>query len=92
MHTRRWDDFLELAVTEIRDYGATGIQVSRRLRAMLEELHETVRPDYRPAVENELARLSSSVRTTWVDSPDLDRALSADRQGIGGPAEPDESR
>jgi len=92
MHTRRWDDFLELAVTEIRDYGATGIQVSRRLRAMLEELHETVRPDYRPAVENELARLSSSVRTTWVDSPDLDRALSADHQGIGGPAEPDESR
>ena len=33
----RWDDFLALAVTEIREYGATSIQVVRRLRAMLEE-------------------------------------------------------
>ena len=91
MHARCWDDFLQLAVTEIRDYGATGIQVNRRLRAMLEELRETVRPDYRRAVENELARLSASVHTAWIDSPDLDRALAADRQGLGGPAEPDES-
>ncbi len=32
----RWDDFLALAVTEIREYGATSIQGVRRLRAMLE--------------------------------------------------------
>lgn len=91
MHTRRWEDFLALGVTEIRDYGATGIQVNRRLRAMLEELHDTVRPEYRPAVENELTRLADSVARTWSGSPDLDRAAAADRQGIGGPAVPGES-
>ena len=87
MHTRGWEDFLELGVTEIRTYGASGIQVNRRLRAMLEELRETVRPECRPAVEDELARLAASVGSRWAGSPDLDRALAADRQGIGGPAE-----
>lgn len=29
---RRWEDFLELGVTEIRRYGATAVQVTRRLR------------------------------------------------------------
>jgi uncharacterized membrane protein len=86
MHTRRWGDFLELGVTEIRDYGATGIQVNRRLRAMLEELHATVRPEYRAAVEDELARLAASVATNWAGSADLDRASASDRQGIGGPS------
>jgi len=86
MHTRRWEDFLELGVTEIRDYGATGIQVTRRLRAMLEELHETVRPEYRGAVEDELARLAANVAVTWAASADLDRAAASDRQGIGGPS------
>jgi uncharacterized membrane protein len=88
MHTRRWEDFLQLGVTEIRDYGSSGIQVNRRLRAMLEELHETVRPEHRPAVDDELGRLAARVGSTWAGSSDLDRALAADRQGIGGPAEP----
>jgi uncharacterized membrane protein len=88
MHTRRWEDYLALGVTEIRDYGATGMQVNRRLRAMLEELRDTVRPEYRRAVEDELARLAQSVAQTWARSPDLDRAAAADRQGIGGPAVP----
>ena len=87
LHARRWEDFLELGVTEIRVYGATGIQVNRRLRAMLEELRETVRPEYRPAVDDELARLAASVASNWAGSPDLDRALAADGQGIGGPPE-----
>ena len=39
---RRWADYLTLSVTEIRQYGARSIQVVRRLRAMLEELAESV--------------------------------------------------
>ena len=35
MPAQRWEDFLALGVTEIREYGATSIQVMRRLRAML---------------------------------------------------------
>ena len=36
---------------------STAIQVMRRMRAMLEELHDEVRPEHRAAVHEELARL-----------------------------------
>jgi uncharacterized membrane protein len=85
IRTRRWEDFLALGVTEIREYGTRAIQVNRRLRAMLEELRDEVRPEYRAAVEDELRRLEASVGRSFAGSPDLDRAHTADRQGIGGP-------
>jgi uncharacterized membrane protein len=83
-----WEDYLTLGVTEIREYGSTAIQVMRRMRAMLEELRDAVRPEHRPAVEEELARLGETVRRTFADSVDLDRANTADPQGIGGRTEP----
>jgi uncharacterized membrane protein len=83
--TQDWEQYLSLAVTEIRLYGGSAIQVVRRLRAMLEELLEAVRPEQRPAVEAELARLDATVALRFADLPDLDRAGRADRQGIGGP-------
>ena len=86
MPSQDWDELLALAVTEIRLYGGSAIQVVRRLRAMLEELQKAVRPEYRAAVEAELARLDATVAGRFAESPDLDRARSADRQGIGGPA------
>jgi uncharacterized membrane protein len=82
--TRSWEDYLTLAVTEIREYGSTAIQVMRRMRAMLEELRDEVRPEYRPAVDDELARLEATVTRHFADSVDLDRANTADPQGIGG--------
>lgn len=81
---RRWEDYLILATTEIREYGAAAIQVMRRMRALLEELHNEVRPENRMAVEQELARLDATVARTFGDSVDLDRASAADAQGIGG--------
>jgi uncharacterized membrane protein len=81
---RSWEQFLSLGVTEIREYGATSIQVMRRLRAMLEELRQDVRPEHREAVDDELARLDATVRATFHGSADLDRARVADREGIGG--------
>ena len=85
---RGWEDYLTLGVTEIREYGSTSIQVMRRMRAMLEELREEVRAEHRPAVEEELARLHKTVACTFADSVDLDRANTADPQGIGGRTEP----
>jgi len=87
MQARRWEDFLALGVTEIRDYGASSVQVGRRLRALLEELLETVRAECRPAVENELARVNASIDRVWAATPDADRAIVSDRQGLGGPSE-----
>jgi hypothetical protein len=82
MVTRRWEDFVTRGLTEIREFGATTVQIMRRLRARLEELLETVRPEHRAPVEEELRRLEAIVVQGWRDSVDLDRAS---RQGIGGP-------
>ena len=87
MPGRKWEDYLTLAVTEIREYGSGAIQVARRLRAMLEDLRESVRPEHRPAVEAELKRLGATVTAGSGGSVDHDRAEARDRQGIGGPAE-----
>jgi uncharacterized membrane protein len=84
---RNWEDYLALGVTEIREYGSAAIQVMRRMRAMLEELRDQVRPEHRPAVEEELARLDVTIKRTFANSVDLDRANTADPQGIGGRTE-----
>ena len=81
---RGWEEYLALGVTEIRAYGASSVQVARRLRAMLEELHGAVLPEYRASVEDELARLDAAVALALSSSPDFDRARTADRQGLGG--------
>jgi uncharacterized membrane protein len=84
MPGRSWEDFLTLGVTEIREYGRRSVQVHRRLRAMLEELRDSVQPSNRVAVEEELSRLAASAERNFVGSDDYDRAIAADRQGIGG--------
>jgi hypothetical protein len=52
---------------------------------MLLELHETVLPEHREAIEAELERLAVTVELNFGDSVDFDRAAAPDRQGIGGP-------
>jgi uncharacterized membrane protein len=86
IRVRRWEDFLSLGVTEIREYGAGSIQVMRRLRAMLNELHDTVLPAHREAVTGELRRLDATIRDRWAHAVDLDLVSRADGQGIGGPS------
>jgi uncharacterized membrane protein len=85
MPGRLWEDYLALGVTEIREYGDRSIQVHRRLRAMLEELHAGVRPEHQAAVDEELARLANASERHFGGSVDYDRARGTDRQGIGGP-------
>ena len=86
MVARRWEDFVTLGLTEIREFGATSVQIMRRLRALLDELLETVRLEHRAALEDELRRLDATIADAWRDSVDLDRASGADGQGLGGPA------
>jgi uncharacterized membrane protein len=89
-HTRvvvphhRWEDYLALALTEIRQFGADSVQVLRRLQALLGELRESVRPEYVPAIEDEQVRLDATVAAHFGTTVDLDRAATPDRQGIGG--------
>jgi uncharacterized membrane protein len=83
--SQRWDDYLTLGVTEIREYGATSIQVVRRLRAMLLALSESVLPEYAPALERELAAFERSAGEHFRGTVDAELAADWDRQGIGGP-------
>ena len=80
----RWEDYLAMGVTEIREYGGDSIQVVRALRKHLEDLHREVLPPYRAGVEEELRRLEAGVELQFAGSPDLDLAREADAQGLGG--------
>jgi len=91
MPAHRFEDFLSLGVTEIRVYGGSSIQVIRRLRAALLELESSVLPEYAPAVTAELERLRLTAASAFAGTPDAERALHADRQGIGGPPRLDDA-
>jgi uncharacterized membrane protein len=78
-----WEDFLVLAFDEIRFYGASSIQVMRRMRALLQDLTEHVPPGRRAALQNYLGRLDKGIRRNFEDSDDRNDALEEDRQGLG---------
>jgi uncharacterized membrane protein len=84
--TPNWEDFVSIAVTEIRQYGATSIQVTRRLRAMLENLIETLPELRRPALQEELELLGGTIERAFIDPEERDRAGIGDLQGVGGRA------
>lgn len=78
-----WEDFLSLAFDETRFYGATSLQVLRRLRAALNDLARTVPAERQPAVLEYIAHLTANVKTSITDEQDLPTALGEDRQGLG---------
>ncbi len=81
--TPNWEDFVQLACTEIRHNGAESIQVVRRLRAMLENLIQAL-PDHRhPVLRRELNLLELAIKRAYVFSEDLALACIPDSQGMG---------
>jgi uncharacterized membrane protein len=82
--TPNWEDFVLLGTTEIRQYGDESIQVQRRLRAMLENLIETLPARRAPVLQRELALLTTSSKRSFPDLDDQNLAEAADLQGIGG--------
>ncbi|PWT89700.1 MAG: DUF2254 domain-containing protein [Blastocatellia bacterium] len=82
--TPNWEDFVNLAVTEIRQYGRDSIQIMRRLRAMLDNLIETLPERRAPLLQHELALLTSSSIRMFPDTSDQDLAHMPDLQGMGG--------
>ena len=82
--TPGWGEFVQLAVTEIRHFGASSIQVARRLRAMLENLIHTLPPQRTALLVQELGRLERSARRYFHESDDQAMAEVSDSQGVGG--------
>lgn len=82
--TPGWNDIVDLAVTEVRQYGASSMQVARRLRAMLEHLIDRLPPARAPALERELVLLEQTVARNFPEIDDRRRANIGDVQGLGG--------
>ena len=78
-----WEDFLRLAFDEIRFYGATSVQVMRRMKALVSELMAVVPEERRPALCHWQERLQSTVERAFSDSEDKLEASTEDRQGLG---------
>jgi uncharacterized membrane protein len=78
-----WEDFVHLAVTEIRLFGAGSIQVARRLHAMFEHLHEVLPPQRLPALREEWTLLHRAVERAFPDPADRTRAETGDYLGLG---------
>jgi uncharacterized membrane protein len=82
--TPQWEDFVMLAVGEIRHFGVSSLQVARRLKSVLEHLI-VVLPEVRaPALRRELALLRSAVEHEYLEAEDRRRAEIGDPQGLGG--------
>jgi uncharacterized membrane protein len=82
--TPDWEDFVQLGMTEIRQYGRDSIQVQRRLQAMVENLLETLPAERHPILLKKLALLDMSRKRAFPDLDDQVLAEAADLQGIGG--------
>jgi uncharacterized membrane protein len=86
--TPNWPDFVQLAVSEIRLYGAGNFQVSRRLHAMIGNLVESLPENRRPALRRELDLLDRTLEKLHVFPEDLELSRQADFQGLGGASAP----
>src|SRR5262245_10157277 len=82
-HTPDWEDYVILAVSEIRQYGSGSFQVVRRLRAMLENLIASLPEIRRPPLEVQMRMLERSVERDFPDAEDRASAAAADSQGLG---------
>ena len=80
-----WDDLLCLAFDEISSYGATSVQVMRRMNALVADLSRAVPEERRPALELWDARLKAIIARSFVDGEERLEASKQDRQGLGAP-------
>ncbi len=82
--TPDWEDFVVLAVTEIRQFGSASIQIARRLRAMLENLIQTVPHERAVLLQQELQMLHRAADRCFAEPEDRVLADMSDSQGVGG--------
>jgi uncharacterized membrane protein len=80
-----WEDFLTLALEEIRHYGAGSKHVMRRMRALLSDLMEAAPPERGLTLRRQQERLEKVIASSFSDPDELMLASVEDRQGIGAP-------
>ena len=82
--TPKWEDFVHLAFSESRFYGAENMQIARRLRAMIVNLTDTLPAQRHSALRKELELLDRTIEKLYLLPEDLKLASIADLQGLGG--------
>jgi uncharacterized membrane protein len=84
LRTPNWEDFVNLAFTEIRGCGSNNLQIVRRLRAMIENLIQTLPPHRHKALKEQLGLLEREIEARFHYPEELALAHVADSQGLGG--------
>jgi uncharacterized membrane protein len=85
--TPDWNDFVQLAFTEIRFCGASNIQIARRLRAMIVNLTNSLPAQRHAALRREADLLDRTLEKLYLFPEDLALARIPDTQGLGGSSE-----
>jgi uncharacterized membrane protein len=80
-----WDDLVRLAFDEIHFFGATSVQVMRRMNALVMDLALAVPKERRPTLEYWDGRLKAMIARSFADDEARREALMEDRQGLGVP-------
>ncbi len=84
--TMSWEAYVHLAFDEIRMAGAGSPQVTRRLKAALEDLRSIAPPERTAILDEQLDLLATATETAMDDPRDVELALHKDREGIGAEA------
>ena len=82
--TPNWDDFVDLTFSEIRNCGSNNLQIVRRMRAMIENLMQTLPLNRREALLRQLSLLDREIERIFTYPEELALARVADTQGLGG--------
>jgi uncharacterized membrane protein len=82
--TPNWEEFVHLTFSEIRQCGSNNLQIARRLRAMIENLNQTLPSHRQPALQQQLSLLDREVARLFQYPEELALALEGDSQGLGG--------
>jgi uncharacterized membrane protein len=82
--TPNWEDFVHLAFSEIRFCGSGNLQIVRRLRAMIDNLLQTLPQHRHKELRQELSLLDREIAKNFSYPEELALARIADTQGLGG--------
>lgn len=84
VRTPNWEDFVHLAFSEIRACGANNLQIVRRLRAMIENLKETLPEHRQRELREQSTLLGQEIERLFRYPQEQMLARLPDSQGLGG--------
>ena len=78
-----WEDFLVLAFDEIRAYGASSVQVMRRMKALTSDLIDFLPEERHKPLLRHQKRLNATIARSFETAEEKREASVEDRQGLG---------